>query len=195
MTWLCFLNSGSSILTQTKADEMKSKCRGENLDFESSEIKSSVRALKEIDFELAYLALLTREGLKPLSRWEKPLADDGLELLRQMSLLTKQIRRTVKTGKEVVETIFSRLPAYLGLYEQRFGNRPVDKSAQTRRFEGFLFGYPPCCVKEYIRKPYAPNNLEAEEQKILFHWACRDCKITPVLLDSYKSIYKSLNSC
>ncbi|MHA2315934.1 MAG: T9SS type A sorting domain-containing protein, partial [Candidatus Hermodarchaeia archaeon] len=134
-------------------------------------------------------------GLKPLSRWEKPLTDDSLELLRQTGLLTKQIRRTVKTGKEVIETIFSRLPAYLGLYEQRFGDKPIDKSAQTLQFEGFLFGYPPCCVKEYIRKPYAPNNLEAEEQKILFHWACRDCKITPVLLDAYKSICNSLNSC
>ncbi len=51
--------------------------------FESSEIKIYVRALKEIDFELAYLALLTCEGLKPLSRWEKPLDDNGLELLRQ----------------------------------------------------------------------------------------------------------------
>jgi hypothetical protein len=174
---------------------MKSKCRGANLDFESSEVKIYVRALKEIDFELAYLTLLTCEGLKPLSRWEKPLTDDSLELLRQTGLLTKQIRRTVKTGKEVIETIFSRLPAYLGLYEQRFGDKPIDKSAQTLQFEGFLFGYPPCCVKEYIRKPYAPNNLEAEEQKILFHWACRDCKITPVLLDAYKSICNSLNSC
>jgi len=173
---------------------MKGKCRGANLNFESSEIKRCVRVLKEIDFELAYLVLLTREGLKPLSRWEKPLAGDGLELLRQTGLLTKQIRRTAKTGKEVVETIFSKLPAYLGLYEQRFGNRPIDKSVQTRRFEGFLFGYPPCCVNEYIRKPYAPNNLGTQEQKILFHWACRDCKITPVLLGAYKSIYDSLSS-
>ncbi|MFB0553165.1 MAG: hypothetical protein ACETWQ_07610 [Phycisphaerae bacterium] len=173
---------------------MNSKYRGVHLDFESSEIKICVRALKEIDFELAYLTLLTCEGLKPLSRWEKPLAGDGLELLRQMGLLTKQIRRTVKTGKEVIETIFSRLPAYISLYEQRFGNRPIDKSAQTLRFEGYLFGYPPCCVKEYIRKPYAPNNLEAEERKILFHWPCKDCKITPVLLNAYKSIYNSLNS-
>ena len=177
-----------------RRDGMKSKCGGVNIELESSEIKSSVRALKEIDFELAYLTLLTCDGLKPLSRWEKPLTDDGLELLRQTGLLTKQIRRTVKTGKEVIETIFSRLPAYILLYEQRFGNRPIDKSAQTQRFEGFLFGYPPCCVNEYIRKPYAPNNLGAEEWKILFHWACRDCKITPMLLDAYKSTYNSLNS-
>ncbi len=194
MIWLRLLSDGWNIPTQIKADVMESKYRGANLDFESSEVKKCVRDLKEIDFELAYLALLTCEGLKPLSRWEKPLANDGHEFLQQMGLLTKQIRRTVKTGKEVVETIFSKLPAYLGLYEQRFGNRPIDKSTQTQRFEGFLFGYPPCCINEYIRKPYTPNNFGTEDQKILFHWACRDCKITVVLLNAYKSIYDLLNS-
>ena len=143
-------------------------------------------ALKEIDLELAYLAVLTREGLKPLSRWEKPLAGGDLELLQRTGLLTKQVRRTVKTGKEVVETIFSRTPAYIQLYEQTFGNTPIDKSPQIQRFEGFFFGYPPCCVNQYIRKPYAPNNLTEQEQKILFHWACRDCKVTPSLLLAYK---------
>lgn len=152
-------------------------------------------ALKEIDFELAYLAVLTREGLKPLSRWEKNLAEGDLELLRRISLLTRQIRRTVKTGKEVVETIFSRMPAYILLYERTFGNTPIDKSARTQRFEGFLFGYPPCCINHYIRKPYAPNNLTEQQQKILFHWACRDCKVTPALLPAYKNIYDSLDRC
>ncbi|MGB2865893.1 MAG: hypothetical protein WBC05_21350 [Sedimentisphaerales bacterium] len=152
-------------------------------------------ALKEIDFELAYLAVLTREGLKPLSRWEKSLTDDDLKLLQQIGLLTRQVRRTVKTGKEVVETIFSRMPAYILLYERTFGNTPIDKSARTQRFEGFLFGYPPCCINHYIRKPYAPNNLTEQQQKILFHWACRDCKVTPALLPAYKNIYDSLDRC
>ena len=152
-------------------------------------------ALKEIDFELAYLAALTREGLKPLSRWEKSLADDNLELLQRTGLITRQVPRTVKTGREIVETIFSRTPAYIQLYEQAFENTPIDKSAPTQRFEGFLFGYPPCCVNQYIRKPYAPNNLTQEQQKILFHWACRDCKITPALLLVYKNAHDLLERC
>ena len=110
------------------------------MDSHSQELIQSVKALKEIDFELAYLALLTCEGLKPLSRWEKSLDDHGLKLLQRMGLLTKQILRTVETGKEIVETIFSRLPGYIQLYEQRFANTPINKSAQTQRFEGFLFG-------------------------------------------------------
>lgn len=164
------------------------------LNFNSLEVKKCILALKKIDFELVYLAILTCEGIKPLSRWEKPLDNQGLELLQQLGLLTKQIMRTVKTGAEVIETIFSRSPGYIQLYEQRFANTPVDKSAEAQRFEGFLFGYPPCCIEQYIRQPYAPNNLPPDEQKILFHWSCKDCKITPVLLPAYKSVYNRLDN-
>jgi len=162
------------------------------LGLELPEIKQSIKALKEIDFELAYLALLTREGLKPLSRWEKPLDERGVNLLQQMGLFTRRITRTVKIGKQVVETIFSRTPGYIQLYEKRFAHTPIDKSPQSQRLEGFLFGYPACCVNQYIRYPYAPNNLPPEEQKILFHWACNDCKITPLLLPAYKSVHNFL---
>jgi hypothetical protein len=174
---------------------MSNQCCDGDTHPNSSEFQRYLCALKEIDFELAYLAILTHEGLKPMSRWEKTLAEGDLELLRQIGLLTKQIDRTVKTGKEVIETIFSRAPIYMQLYEQAFGNTPIDKSARTQLFEGFLFGYPSCCVNQYIRKPYAPNNLAEQQQKILFHWACRDCKITPLLLPAYKMIHDSLDRC
>ncbi len=166
-----------------------------HLDFHSQELKQCVKALEKIDIELAYLAVLTREGLKPLSRWEKPLDDHGLGLLQRMGLLTKQIRRTVKTGKVVSETIFSVSAGYIQLYEKRFADKPIDKSAQTQRFEGFLFGFPPCCVDEYIRHPYIKNTLAPQQQKILFHWACKDCKITPTLLPAYRRIHEYVEKC
>ncbi|MBN1975293.1 MAG: hypothetical protein JW787_16755 [Sedimentisphaerales bacterium] len=153
---------------------------------ELSGIESSLAALKQIDFELAYLALLTREGVKPLSRWEKPLEDKEMELLGAIGLQTKRIARTVRAGRGVSESIFSRSPAYIDLYTKRFENKPIEKSVETQRFEGFLFGYPPCCIEQYILKPYAANNLAEKDQKILFHWACSGCKITPFLLDSYR---------
>jgi hypothetical protein len=162
------------------------------LDFDPQELKRCARALKQIDFEVAYLALLTREGLKPLSRWEKPLDDYGLGFLQQMGLLMKQIRRTVKTGKLVVETIFSVSAGYIQLYENRFGNTPIDKTAATIRFKSFLFGFPPCCIDEYIRHRYAQNAFEPDQQKILFHWACKNCEITPILLPYYQDIYNFL---
>jgi hypothetical protein len=165
------------------------------LDLDSQEVKQCVRKLKENDFELAYLSLLTREGLKPLSRWEKPLDDPILELLQQIGLLTKQIQRTVKTGKLVSETIFSISPGYIQLYEKRFAGKPIDKSAQTVRFEGFLFGFPPCCVDEYIRHPYAKNVLAHQDQKILFHWACKNCEVTPFILPVYQNTYNLVMGC
>jgi len=164
------------------------------LDIESREAKRCLKALSQIDHELAYLAALTAQGVKPLSRWEKPLEDDALCRLGQLALLTERIRRTVKTGKEVIETIFSRAPGHIDLYKQRFDNTPIDKSAATQRFEGFLFGYPPCCIEQYIRRPYAPNGLPEDDQKILFHWACKDCRITPILLPAYRAIQKGFYS-
>ena len=65
-----------------------------NMCYDSPEAKECVQALKEVDFELAFLALLTCDGLKPLSRWEKSLNEAELGLLGKMGLLTKQIRRT-----------------------------------------------------------------------------------------------------
>lgn len=166
-----------------------------NCGFSSADIERCIRILKKTDFELAYLALLTCEGIKPLSRWEKHLDDSGLETLREMGLFTKQVRRTTGTGNEVVEIIFSRTPAYIQLYERRFDGRPIDKSAETQLFEGFLFGYPPCCVNQFIKHPYAPNGLNPQEQEILFHWACKDCIITPLLIRSYGSAHTLISNC
>ena len=175
-------------------NSMSEKSSEGNLDFDLQKTQDDLLVLKKNDFELSFLALLTCEGLKPLSRWEKPLADDEFVSLQQIGLHTKKISRTVKTGKIVSETIFSLSPGYIKLYEQRFGDTPIDKTAETQRFEGFLFGYPPCCIEQYIRKPYAANNLEEKDQKILFHWACKNCKVTPFLLDSYRSLYRALSN-
>ena len=168
---------------------MSHPCSGYNPSPDSPESHACLHALKHIDFELAYLTLLTREGLKPLSRWEKPLDKEGLELLKKTGLLTRQIRRTIETGNDVIETIFSPTPAYIHLYQEYFGNRAIDKSLRTQRLEGFLFGYPSCCVNAYIQKPYAPNHLRKQDQEILFHWACENCEITPVLLKTYQRIH------
>lgn len=172
---------------------MSKKSNQSEVSYGSPEMQKILGELRKIDFELAYLVALTREGLKPLSRWEKKLTKKNLELIQSTGLLTKQVTRTVKADQEVIETVFSRAPVYIQLYEQTFDDTTIDKSPRTQLFEGFLFGYPSCCVNQYIHKPYAPNNLTEQQQKILFHWACRDCKVTPLLLPAYTSIYDSLN--
>jgi len=53
------------------------------------------------------------------------------------------VPRIVRNGKTFTETIFSVTPAYLEVYANHFQDLPVDKSAETVRIEGFLFGSPP----------------------------------------------------
>jgi hypothetical protein len=161
----------------------------------NSAVRDGIRVLKATDFELAYLALLTRQGLKPLSRWERTLDEPGLEAFKQLGLPTRQIRRTVRMDKAFDETVFGRAPGYLDIYASHFENHPVDKSAETVRIEGFLFGYPPCCVAQYIRHPYAPNEFPARRQEKLFHWVCKGCIITPLLLPAYEEVYRLVDGC
>jgi len=153
-------------------------------------LEDSLKSLIEIDFQLAYVALLTSRGIKPASRWEKPLSDESLHILtNDLSFTVRIVTRTVLTGKKIQETIFSSHAPYVEIYASRCMNKPVDKTPETMRFEGFLFGFPPCCVEQYIKKPYTPNNLEPADQRILFHWACPGCLITPLLLPFYRDAH------
>ena len=167
---------------------------GMQIQLDASEL-TALKRLKAIDFELAYLALLSREGVKPLSRWEKPLDRLSLNALHTAGLLTRGIRRKVRSGKGFTETVFARAPAYIEVYAEHFEGLPVDKSAETVRIEGFLFGYPPCCVAQYIRHPYAPNEFPTHKREILFHWSCKGCILTPLLVPLYESVYQRLQRC
>lgn len=154
----------------------------------SDQVADCLRSLKAIDFELAYLAMLTREGVKPLSRWEKQPTGRERELLAGMGLIVSEVPRTVRTGRQVVETLFALSPGPIQAYERQFAGRPIDKSAETVRWEGFLFGYPPCCIERYVDQPYAPNDQPRSLGETLFHWPCKDCRITPLLLPAYQAI-------
>jgi len=158
------------------------------LEFKCAEVRKCIAGLNKIDFELAYLAGLTIEGIKPLSRWEKPIERDEMDLLLGAGLICRQVNRTVQTGGNVCETIFGICGGYLKLYEHAFANRPVDKSSQTQILEGYFFGYPPCCVNAFVRSPYASNSIQPADQEILFHWTCSDCSITPLLLEQYREV-------
>ncbi len=105
------------------------------------------------------------------------------------------MRRTVRMGKAFDEMIFSLAPAYVEIYANHFADQPVDKSAETVRIEGFLFGYPPCCVAQYVKHHYAPNEFPTHKQEALFHWACKGCQITPLLLPAYEDICRLVEEC
>jgi hypothetical protein len=147
------------------------------------------RYLSQLDFELAYLALLTRYGLKRLSRWEPDIAPHHIDILRDFGLEVAIVRRRLLFGRKTRETVFSTGKRWTDLYRTRFEMTRIRESPEQTRLRGFLFGYPSCCVEAFIQKPYSKNHLPPRDQRILFHWACSGCKVTPGLLKEYRSIY------
>ncbi|MCF7741428.1 MAG: T9SS type A sorting domain-containing protein, partial [Candidatus Marinimicrobia bacterium] len=59
--------------------------------------------------------------------------------------------------------------------------------------EGQLFGYPECCIDNFLENGYSENGFEGQGQELLFYWACPGCKITPELIPFYREIYESLD--
>ncbi len=145
-----------------------------------------LRSLRERDEDLAFLAQLTSTGLKPLSRFERALTDPLRSELVALGLSVASSSRRTEAGGVVEETIFSRHGALLEIYRGAFLGQSLRLSPELGRLEGYLFGFPPCCVAAYIKRPYAPNSLAREDQATLFHWACEGCTITPLLLPRYR---------
>ena len=156
------------------------------------EVEGKIRALLELDFQLTYLVVLTREGVKPLSRWEKTIDRDRIRLIEELGLALRSIPRRVQSGATIREYIFSRSEDMLQEYCEAFSGKMIDKSPETRSKEGILFGYPRCCVEHFIVKPYDRNRLDPEDQSMLFHWACTDCRATAKLLSRYRKIHRWL---
>lgn len=147
-------------------------------------------SLKNLEFELAYLALLTTEGLKPLSRWERDFDRATEEILQGLGLKTRTVERSVRSGRRLRELIFSPSDLCLELYASRFDGSGIDRSPATMRLEGRLFGFPSCCIESFIARGYARNALRRRDQRILFHWACPQCGLTPLMLSHYRRVYR-----
>jgi hypothetical protein len=147
-------------------------------------------SLKNVGFELAYLTLLTKAGLKPLSRWEKDFSQETVDVLQAHGLNTRVVERSVASGKRLRELLFSATDQCLDFYTSRFDRTSISPSRANMRIEGRLFGYPSCCVESFAAKGYGRNSLSRSDQRILFHWACPQCAITPLLLPHYRRVYR-----
>jgi len=118
------------------------------------------------------------------------LSNDAMSALKASGLKTTKLERAVQSGRQVQQVVFSASPSLIDTYVECFAKRPVDRSAETRRLEGWLFGYPSCCVEHFFVNGYGPNRLPPEMQGLLFHWACPDCEVTPGLLPAYGEVYR-----
>ena len=150
----------------------------------------SSAALRGLDFELAYLALLTQEGLKPLSRWERESTPGAEETLRGLGLKTRLVERSTRCGSTQRELVFSPKEELVAQYAARFAGTRLHPSGDGMRLEGLWFGYPSCCVESYARRGYGKNALPHADQRLLFHWACPRCALTPLLLPQYREVYR-----
>lgn len=142
-------------------------------------------------FEFEYLARLTHAGLKPLSRWERALRPEFSRCLNDLELPARAIRRHLLSGAVVTEWIFSRSSDPLEAYAARFGEQVIAPTPENMRFEGRLFGYPECCIESFLRQGYARNALPRADQRLLFHWACPGCTVTPALVPAYRAIFRA----
>ncbi len=154
------------------------------------EAQEMVKANSALELDFLYLVRLTEAGLKPLSRWEKPLPGEGWALLRRAGLEAMRVSRCLRNGGTTTELVFGRKDGPMELYRRRFEGTALDRSPAAQRLEGFLFGYPPCCVEAFVHHGYQPNNLAEEDQRLLFHWACPDCTVTPLLVPFYRKVYE-----
>ncbi|MCK4338907.1 MAG: T9SS type A sorting domain-containing protein [Candidatus Cloacimonetes bacterium] len=148
--------------------------------------------ITKLDFQLAYLAMLTKQQIKPLSRWEKRISSQKIGILKKHGLKLETVQRKLLNGKYSYETIFSTKSRYLDIYLKNFYKQPITTKISDREKEGFLFGYPSCCVNNFIENGYTKNPFIGKEQEILFHWVCPDCRITPSLIPYYQKIH---NEC
>jgi hypothetical protein len=161
---------------------------GINLSWEAK-MKDS---LTKLDFQLAYLAMLTKEQIKPLSRWEKKTSPKEVKILRKHGLKVENVRRKLLNGKHTSETIFSTKSRYIDIYLKNFNNQSIATHQSDREKEGFIFGYPSCCVKNFVENGYTKNPYIGKGQEILFHWVCPDCRVTPSLIPYYQKVH---NKC
>ena len=127
----------------------------------------STSPITNLGFELAYLSLLTKEGLKPLSRWEKNFTPGTEEALRSLGLETRVVERSVQSGKRLRELVFSPSDECLAEYADRFDRTAIRRDPASMRIEGRLFGYPSCCVEGFVARGYAKNALRRSDQRIL----------------------------
>jgi len=92
--------------------------------------------VRGLDFELAYLSLLTLEGLKPLSRWEKQFDSATLGSLKRLGLKTRTVDRSVQCGRDVKELLLSTSDSALEAYASKFSGSPVNRDEATIYCEG-----------------------------------------------------------
>ena len=145
--------------------------------------------LRNIEFDLLYLGLLTKAQIKPLSRWEGEFGGTEIRAMKSLGLKTESVERCLDSGRAHEELVFSRDKGLVGSYTRAFMKKPISHSREAATLEGRLFGFPDCCVRSFADLGHLPSGLSDADQQLLFHRACPDCETTRELLPAYRATY------
>src|SRR3989338_9904850 len=141
--------------------------------------------------DLDFLAGLTTEGVKPLSRVEWDLGLEELQTLRALGLRYRKVHRVALDGTVVTHVVFSRDASLVDCYHNQFEGTTLVKTPEVIRSEGEFFGFPSCCVESFIAtgESHVPNELSPQDQSLLYHLACPGCRLTPDLVPRYRALW------
>ena len=97
----------------------------------------------------------------------------------------------------ILANVGKETPLHLSAFAPRYKlrNLPPTPAAtlvrmrEVARAEGLAFGYPGCCVESFLSRGYARNGLRPRDQRMLFHWACPGCSVSPRLAQSYREVH------
>jgi hypothetical protein len=136
--------------------------------------------LKRLDKRIALLAVLTVQGIKPVSKidgFEGP--DEAVAgLLREMGLEVEVEKSGCKT-----DILFGKKKA-MGKYHKAESLKGKEKICEV----GKVFGYPDCCSRFFAEFMMGEADGKPGKKQPLEHFICPGCKESPRLLKKYKKV-------
>jgi len=137
--------------------------------------------LAKLDRKMAVLAVLTAEGIKPVSRIDSFEGPEKVveELLEKMGLKVE-----IKTEGCKSEILFGKSKG-LKNYHEAMKLKGSERVYKT----GLAFGYPNCCSKYFSKFLAGIRQEKPPKLKPLEHFSCPDCRFSHSLQKKYQETY------
>lgn len=142
---------------------------------------SDLEKLAKLDRRMAALAVLTAEGIKPVSRID---SFDGPEKVVGELLENMGLKVEIKTEGCKSEILFGSNRG-LEAYHGAIGLKGSERVYKT----GLAFGYPDCCSKYFSEFLAGIRQEKPPKLKPLEHFSCPDCRFSPSLQKKYQETY------
>ncbi|MBR9689524.1 MAG: hypothetical protein GOV01_01330 [Candidatus Altiarchaeota archaeon] len=134
--------------------------------------------LAKFDKKLAMLALVTAEGIKPVSKID---SFDGPEEIVQHLLEDMGLCVEIKKQGCRSDILFGKASSIRKYHEAN------ELRGKERVYAlGIAFGYPDCCSKYFSEFLLGEKDEKPEKLSPLEHFSCPNCKVSPSLRKKYQ---------